>query len=69
MTAKVESIQLKKLVEKDREKDKKVKEIRKLKADHQQTIKQIVELKYFVVNEDTYDIQEIPQNEAIEHKK
>ena len=69
MTAKVESIQLKKLVEKDREKDKKVKEIRKLKADHQQKIKQIVELKYFVENEDTYEIQEIPQNEAIEHKK
>ena len=56
-------------MEKDREKDKKVKEIRKLKADHQQKIKQIVELKYFVENEDTYEIQEIPQNEAIEHKK
>ena len=65
----METIQQKELAGKEREKDKRVKEIRKLKADHQQKIKQIVELKYFVENEDTYEIQEIPQNEAIEHKK
>ena len=41
---------------------------RSWRAELKQKIKQIVELKYCFENEDPYEIQEIPQNEATEHK-